>query len=459
MPNPVLSGCYPDPSVTRVGGDYYLVTSSFEYFPGLPVFHSTDLETFTQIGNAVDRADQLDLSGVPSSGGLYAATIRHHDGVFFIVCTLVGSPGTGGHFLLTSTDPAGPWSDPVWLDGDGIDPSLFFDDDDGRTWFTATRPARTPAWPDQTEVWLREFDPVAQTLVGDEHVLWTGAVVGAVWAEGPHLYRRDGWYYLLASEGGTEFHHAVTVARSRVVTGGYTGDPANPVLTHRTLGHGHPVTNVGHADLVETPDGGWAAVLLGSRGLDSTLGRESFRVPVVWEHGWPVFAPGVGQVLLGEPATPARAMPGPLEWSRPRTGPLAAIDGDTVTITGPGFAGVRQRHPTFAFGARVESGADATGLMVRQSDVDHLRLTTGAAGVVATRTAHGVTTTLATAPVADLLEIRGHDGLVELWADGALLATVDGAFLGSAEAGGFLGVWLALVADAGGRFGGVFYAG
>jgi len=458
VPNPILPGCHPDPSVTRVGDDYYLVTSTFEYFPGLPVFHSTDLEQWIQVGNAVDRADQLDLSSVPSSGGLFAATIRHHDGRFFIVCTLVGGSGTGGHFVLTASDAAGPWSDPAWLDGDGIDPSLFFDDD-GRAWFTATRPARKPAWSEQTEVWLREFDPVAQTLTGDEHVLWTGALIGAVWAEGPHLYRRDGWYYLLTSEGGTEVDHAVVVARSRNLTGPYAGNPANPVLTHRNLGRGHPVTNVGHADLVETPDGGWAAVLLASRGLDSTLGRESFSVPVIWENGWPVLAPGVGQVTLGEPATRVRGMPGPLEWTRPRTGPLASIDGDTVTIAGAGFAGVRQRHPTFVFGARIESGADATGLMIRQSDDDHLRLTTGAAGVVATRTAHGRTSTLATAPPADRLELRGHDGVVELWADGALLVAVDVTFLGSAEAGGFLGVWLALVAGDGGRFTGVFYEG
>ena len=461
-PNPILSGCYPDPSVTRVGGDYYLVTSTFEYFPGLPVFHSTDLEHWTQLGHAVDRPTQLDLSAVPSSGGLFAPTIRHHDGVFYLACTLVGGLGRTGHFVLTATDPAGPWSDPAWLDGaEGIDPSLFFDDD-GRAWLAATRPAHHPRWHDQTEVWLREFDPVTSTLVGDEHVLWNGALLGAVWAEGPHLYRRDGWYYLLASEGGTEANHAVSVARSRSVTGPYTGDPANPVLTHRNLGPGHPVTNVGHADLVETPDGGWAAVLLASRGPDSPLGRESFVVPVEWHDGWPVFAPGVGQVVLDEPAAPRRGMPGPLEWTGVRTAPAAVIAGDTVTLAGNAFAGVRQRHPSFAFGARVvglESGSDATGLAIRQSDEAHVRFVTTTAGVTATRTEHGRTEVLATAGPATTLEIRGRDGRYELWADDRLIAAFDGAFLGSAEAGGFVGVWLGLVADAGGGFADVFYAG
>ena len=463
MSNPILPGCYPDPSVVRVGDDYFVVTSTFEYFPGLPVFHSTDLEHWIQLGHAVDRHDQLDLSTVPSSGGLFAPTIRQHDGVYFITCTLVGGAGKTGHFVLTATDPAGPWSDPTWLDGaEGIDPSLFFDDDDGRAWFTATRPAHDPQWHDQTEVWLREFDPVTNSLVGDEHVLWTGALIGAVWAEGPHLYARGGWYYLLASEGGTEANHAVSVARSRAVTGPYEGNSANPVLTHRNLGPRHPVTNVGHADLVEAPGGGWAAVLLASRGLDSPLGRESFLVPVDWHDDWPVFAPGVGRVVLGEPASPVRAMPGPLEWTRVRTGPLAAIAGDTVTLTGDAFAGVRQRHPSFAFGARIttrQNGPDATGLMIRQSDDDHVRVTTSVAGVVATRTEHGSTEVLATGAPADRLEIRGRDGRYELWADDRMLAALDGAFLGSARAGGFVGVWLGLVADAGGEFAEVFYAG
>ncbi|HLS72415.1 MAG TPA: glycoside hydrolase family 43 protein, partial [Actinomycetaceae bacterium] len=291
--NPVLPGCYPDPSICRVGEDFYLVTSTFEYFPGLPVFHSRDLVSWEQLGHVVDRADQLNFDGIASSGGLYAPTIRHHDGTFWVVCTLVDQQdeSRGGNFLMTATDPAGPWSDPVWLDAEGIDPSIFFDDD-GRAWLHGTRRAREPQWHDQTEVWVRELDLAQRELVGLEHVVWSGALRDAVWSEAPHLYKVAGTYYLVTAEGGTEFHHAVSVARANTVTGPYTGNPANPVLTHRHLGRGADIVGVGHADLVEDGDGRWWAVLLGMRtygGYHYNLGRETFLVPVTWEHGWPVF--------------------------------------------------------------------------------------------------------------------------------------------------------------------------
>ena len=187
--------------------------------------------------SVVDRADQLDYEGIASSGGLYAPTLRHHDGVFWLICTLVDQQDAtrGGNFLMTATDAAGPWSDPVWLDAAGIDPSIFFDDD-GRVWVQGTRLAADPQWHDQTEVWIRELDPAVLKLVGPEHVVWTGAVTGAVWAEGPHLYKVEGRYYLLAAEGGTEMNHAVSVARSDSVTGPYEGNRKNPIFTHRTLG-------------------------------------------------------------------------------------------------------------------------------------------------------------------------------------------------------------------------------
>lgn len=323
--NPVLPGCHPDPSTCRVGDDYYLVTSTFEYWPGLPVFHSRDLVHWRQIGHAIDRPDQVDLSTVPSSGGLFAATIRHHDGLFFLTCTLVHGQGRRGNFVLTASDPAGPWSDPFWLDeAPGIDPSLFFDHD-GRAWMTGTRLAEPGLWPGQTDIWLRELRieraPMAITLVGEEHLLWRGALAGAVWAEGPHLYRVDGRYYLVAAEGGTERDHAVSVAVADAVTGPYAGNPRNPVLTHRHLGRGFDVTGVGHADLVEHTDGTWWAVVLGSRRIGSAgaqpLGRETFLVPVDWQDGWPVFAPGVGHVAAPFEA-PAPRHPTAFEAPAPR---------------------------------------------------------------------------------------------------------------------------------------------
>ncbi|MEK8227288.1 family 43 glycosylhydrolase [Oerskovia sp. M15] len=165
---------------------------------------------------------------------------------------------------MTAADPAGPWSDPVWWDNDGIDPSLLVDDD-GRLWAHGTSLSLDPEWDQQTEVWVRELDPSTLRLQGETHVVWSGAVRGAVWAEGPHLYRRDGTVYLLTAEGGTGYHHAIVVARAEHPTGPFVGNPANPVLTHRHLGRDAPVVNVGHADLVDAPDGTSWALMLASR--------------------------------------------------------------------------------------------------------------------------------------------------------------------------------------------------
>lgn len=301
--NPVLPGFHPDPSICRVGDEFFVVTSTFEYFPGLPVHRSRNLVEWELIGHAVHREDQLDLSTVAASGGLFAPTIRHHDGRFYVVCTLVGGEGRQGSFVVTATDGAGPWSDPAWIeDAPGIDPSLLFDDG-GRAWWCGTRLADPGAWPEQTEVWVRELDLATMSLVGDEHVVWHGAVEGAVWAEGPHLYRRDDEVLLLASEGGTERHHAVSAARGPSPIGPFTGSRANPLLTHRHLGGDAPVANVGHADLVDDGRGGWWATLLATRRLpldgaraDALQGREAWLVPVVFEDGWPVFAPGAGRL-------------------------------------------------------------------------------------------------------------------------------------------------------------------
>nr|WP_223165434.1 glycoside hydrolase family 43 protein [Lentzea indica] len=311
--NPVLPGSHPDPSVCRVGPDHYLVTSTFEYFPGLPIFHSRDLVHWRLLGHVLDRPSQLPLQGVRASGGLYAPTIRHHDGVFYVVCTLVGGQRESGNFVVTATDPAGEWSEPRWLpEADGFDPSLFFDDD-GRAWWTATREVRSPG---QTEVWLREFDPVRLKLVGEEHVLWRrGAMHNAVWLEAPHLYKVDGRYVLLCAEGGTDFEHSVVVAFSDEVTGPYRGSPLNPVLTHRHLGRDHPIAATGHADLVCTQNGQWYAALLATRpygGYYYNLGRETFIVPVSWENGGPVFSPGTGRVETSYPAPDLPEHPWPV---------------------------------------------------------------------------------------------------------------------------------------------------
>lgn len=294
--NPILKGFYPDPSICRVEEDYYLVTSSFTYFPGVPIFHSRDMVNWKQIGHVLDRESQLPLTKGHHSTGIFAPTIRYYDGVFYMITTNVSN---GGNFVVKATNPEGPWSEPYWLDAKGIDPSLFFDED-GRCYYTGARDRSIdPMYEGDNEIFIQEFDYHQMTLVGESKPIWFGADKLAIWAEGPHIYAKDGWYYLLISEGGTGHEHALTIARSKVIDDLYVGNICNPILTHRHLGRAFPISNVGHGDLVETQNGEWWLVHLGSRpygGYYRNLGRETFMAPVVWEDGWPLVNPGVGYV-------------------------------------------------------------------------------------------------------------------------------------------------------------------
>ncbi|HWT27667.1 MAG TPA: glycoside hydrolase family 43 protein [Mobilitalea sp.] len=293
--NPILPGFYPDPSICRVGEDYYLVTSTFAYFPGVPIFHSKDLIHWKQIGNILDREEQLNLIDARHSGGIFAPTLRYHDGIFYMITTNVSH---GGNFIVKATNPAGPWSNPYFLKGaDGIDPSLFFDDD-GKCYYTGTKDRREGAkYYGDNEVWLQEVDLETMSLVGKSYALWHGALKDVEWPEGPHLYKKDGRYYLMIAEAGTGHAHAVTIASGTSLTEPFKGYTCNPVLTHRHLGQNYPIVNVGHGDLVETQNGEWYMVVLASRpygGYYRNLGRETFLVPVTWENGWPLINPGKG---------------------------------------------------------------------------------------------------------------------------------------------------------------------
>ena len=307
--NPVISGFSPDPSITRVGDDFYLVNSTFEYFPALPIYHSRDLVNWELISHAVSEPGYINLASISSSGGVHAATIRYHKGLFYVVTTnmVEGKPIS---FIVTADDPRGPWSKPVIVkESIGIDPSLFFDDD-GRVWYTANWVPPEQEFPGQALVWIQELDPETFQLIGERTFLWSGCCKG-VWAEGPHIYKKDGIYYLLLSEGGTSYEHAISMASSTSVTGPYEGTPRNPVLTHRHLSFDHPITGVGHADLVELADGRWVGVALAWRLIDGEhgiLGRETFLFPVTWEterEWWkenkktfPVMSPETGRVEL-----------------------------------------------------------------------------------------------------------------------------------------------------------------
>ena len=304
--NPILKGFYPDPSVCRVGDDYYMVTSSFEYFPGVPIFHSKDLVNWQQIGHVLNRTSQLNLNGVHPSGGIFAPTIRYNKGTYYMISTLITNrDNTGVNFYVTAKSPAGPWSDPYLLkDAPGIDPSLFFDDD-GKVYYTGNRtPSDKPIGSKYRQIWIQELDTINKQLTGKVSVaIEEGALHGAVVAESPHMYKKDGYYYIMIAEGGTGIDHAVNIFRSKNSLGPYEGNKKNPIITHRNLGKDYPIACTGHADLVETQNGEWWMVLLGVRtygGFHYNLGRETFLTPVVWENDWPVVNPGIGKIQFEE---------------------------------------------------------------------------------------------------------------------------------------------------------------
>lgn len=294
--NPILPGFYPDPSICAVGDDFYLVNSSFAYFPGIPIMHSKDLAHWEQIGNACDRESQLPLGDTGHSRGLFAPTIRYHEGTFYIICTNVSY---GGNFIITAQNPAGPWSEPHYIEGaDGIDPSLFFDED-GTCYYIGTHP--NPAgcqYDGDWYIWIQELDIENMKLVGEVHNVWNGAMRNIIWPEGPHLYKIGEYYYIMHAEGGTGPDHAVTVCRSKNVYGPYENNFCNPILTHRHLGRKYPICYVGHADLVKTINDEWYMVMLAVRPLEgyTTMGRETFLARVECENDWPVVNPGVGRL-------------------------------------------------------------------------------------------------------------------------------------------------------------------
>jgi len=299
--NPIRPGFYPDPSICRAGNKYYLVNSSFNYFPGLPVFESENLSEWKQIGNAIDRMSQLDFSNAFMTRGLFAPTIRYNNGKFYIICTQVDKIG---NFFISADNPAGPWSDPVVIEGaEGIDPSLFFDDD-GTVWYIGTRPApEGPKWNGNWEIWVQRIDLATGKLYGKDTGIWRGALKRCIWPEGPHIYKINGEYLLLHAEGGTSIQHAVCVAKCATIEGEWVGNPCNPILTHRNMGKRADIVNVGHGDLVDTPDGKWWMVCLATRPQGkgenrvSPLGRETFIVPVEFEDGWPLASPDTGKIV------------------------------------------------------------------------------------------------------------------------------------------------------------------
>jgi beta-xylosidase len=476
--NPVIPGFFPDPSVCRAGDEYFLVTSSFTYFPGVPVFRSANLVDWEPVGSVLDRPSQLDLSATTryASDGVYAPTIRYHAGRFWMITTIHTADGTS-NFFVTADDPAGRWSEPVPIDIYGVDPDLAWDDD-GNCWVSFSTSSRILRCriDDRTGAVLERPEPT-----------WSGT--GLQYPEAPHLFRRGDTWYLVIAEGGTERGHTVAIARGPAPTGPWEGCPANPILSHRSTAH--PIQNTGHADLVEAVDGSWWMVLLGTRPHGASpgfhvLGRETFLVPVQWIDGWPV----VGDLALEMPASPpghraSRPVPTRDDFDAPALAPAwvsvraplaraASLDerpgwltlhgnGQGLDNGAPVFAGRRQQHHWCRARARVDPG-DSTeaGLAVRMDSGRHYEVFVRG-GSIAVRARIGPLADVvasAPAPPGDVvLRVETHaddfgPDRVRLGyesGDGTFreLADLDGRYLSTEVATGYIGRVIGLYVVAG----------
>jgi xylan 1,4-beta-xylosidase len=482
--NPVIPGFYPDPSVCRVGEDYYLVTSTFEYFPGVPIFHSRDLIHWRQIGHCLTRATQLPLANIGSSGGIYAPTIRYHNGRFCMVTTNVSA---GKHFYVTADDPAGDWSEPIWISRDGIDPSLFFDED-GKVYFT---------WTSDGGIHQHEIDIQTGEPLTEDRLIWSGS--GGRYPEAPHLYRISGMVYLMIAEGGTEFGHMETIARSTSVWGPFEPCPRNPILTHRNLG-AHSIQGTGHADLIQAHDGSWWMVFLAFRCPKQYsnyhhLGRETFLAPVEWDNdGWPVVyrngtvdedmqANGLPPHVW-EPA-PIRddfdrpvlnfgwnflRNPHPEDWSLTERPGWLRLKGSAVTLNesdSPAFVGRRQQHFACRAAALLDfspqRAGDEAGLTVLMNEIHHYEIgisyRDAARWVFVRRRIGDLIAEVAGEPIpAGLVELRIQSdaeyytfSYVSGGQQPRIMQTGSARYLSSEVAGGFTGVYIGMYATGNGE--------
>ena len=312
--NPIIPGSFPDPSICRVDDHYYIVNSSFEYFPALPIHKSNDLINWELIGYGLDHSNinsSINLYDVQQEGGIHAPSIRYNKGLYYVVSTNVYNPLDSEknsqmvNFIITANDPRGPWSSPhVINNAPGIDPDIFFDDN-GRVWFVGTHAPGDMNADGIGEIWVQELDLKNWKLIGSRYTVWAGACGGCC-VEGPHIYKRKGKYYLMVAEGGTSRNHSVMIAISDSINGLFESNPKNPILTSRHLSNDNWVNSTGHGDLVELSDGSWAMVCLGIRNEingASNMGRETFLMPVEWQETtlrWVEKSQGVWRPLIYE---------------------------------------------------------------------------------------------------------------------------------------------------------------
>ena len=392
--NPILPGFNPDPSICRVGDECFIATSTFEWYPGVQIHRSRDLVNLTLAVRPLTRASQLDMRGNPDSCGIWAPCLSFADGRFWLVYTDVkrfdGNFKDAHNYIVTAPAIEGPWSDPVYVNSSGFDPSLFHDDD-GRKWFLNMR------WNHRTGsvggkpkasafdgILLQEWDPHAQRLVGEARTIYPGTALGLV--EGPHLHKRGGWYYLTVAEGGTAYSHAVTMARSRRIEGPYETHPLVHPITAKDDPDA-PLQRAGHGQIVELADGSTYHTHLCSRPLPGTrlspLGRETALQRCEWrDDGWLYLAPGAG----ARGTTPVVDVPSPDPAAEPATRGAVRRSFGAATALPPEFQWLRTPQPERLFGFTGHSlrlvGRESVGswfeqsLVARRQEDHHFRAET-----------------------------------------------------------------------------------
>ncbi len=507
--SPILQGCYPDPSITRKGDDYYLVSSSFVMFPGVPIFHSKDLVNWKQVGHVLDRESQLKVETAGISAGIYAPDIQYNpnNDTFYMITTQIAS-GIGNMVVKTKDPLEGKWSDPIKLDFGGIDPALFFDDD-GKAYVVHNDA------PDQgkeqyeghrvIKVW--DYDLQSDNVIaGTDKIIVDGGVdinQQPIWIEAPHIYKRNDKYYLMCAEGGTGANHSEVVFVSDSPRGPYKPAADNPILSQRHLDKSrpNPVEWAGHADLIETPSGEWYGVFLAVRPNEKNrvnTGRETFMLPVDWSDQWPVFEGGM------EPLKPSIAVPKGVE-NKMNTGGFFpngnftftdkftgdGLDDRWIALRGPrekfvqeSASGLlikpfdvnikatkpisalfyRQQHTIFSASVDMnylpESEADFAGLACIQSEMFHYVLgVTKSAGddyLILQRTENGESSIVAQTKLTKVgkislkVEAKGDDYQFSYALDGKVFEnigqSVSGDILSTDVAGGFTGAMIGLYA-------------
>lgn len=474
--NPILRGMYPDPSVCRYQDKYYMVCSSFQYFPGVPLFESDDMVNWKQIGHCLTRPSQVELNGVRSSGGIFAPTIRCHNGRFYMVTT---NDSFALNFYVYTDDIYGEWSEPIPVDQDGIDPTLFFED--GRSYFISNGNDENG----KGCIQMCEIDIETGKKKTESKILWQGT--GGRFLESPHLYRFGEYYYLVEAEGGTEYGHMANYARSKSIWGPYEAYPNNPVLTNRNLG-GYQIQAAGHGDILEDANGNWWFVHLAFRQIHQWqtyhhLGRETCLVPVHWQDdGW--FTMGDDQTCRMEYDMPDSVTFAPQNFSYRKTFETLSPKNDWIfmrtpdmknyrflddhielcgtevtlnDVASPTFTGVRQTEFDIDLTCTLEPNGQECGITFYMDELHHYEIVTKPAKdnqtAVFVRQTIGCVSQESEAQLVDgkaAIHVAGEAQQYHFYAvtkDGKKhLADAYTRYLSSEVAGGFTGVIIGLYA-------------